>query len=157
MNKQLWMKCIVGFVICLTSVLSYANSIEGYWRSIDDRTGEQLTIIEIRKASDNTYRGKIVHIFPSAQGVVTTHCMNCPPPYTGKPRLGLDVLTGLVEDPNRPNNFINGKILESKTGKTYKGKARLSPDNKRLFMRGYVGISALGRTVVWIRTDSANP
>ncbi|MEK5746021.1 DUF2147 domain-containing protein, partial [Acinetobacter variabilis] len=24
-------------------------------------------------------------------------------------------------------------------------------------MRGYMGISALGRTQVWIRTDSANP
>ncbi|OEY95463.1 signal peptidase [Acinetobacter proteolyticus] len=157
MNNRIWMQCIIGLIACFSCILTYASSIEGYWRSIDDRTGEQLTIIEIRKAPDNTYRGKIVYIYPNAQGVVVTHCTNCPAPYTGKPRMGLDVLTGLIEDPHKPNNFINGRIVESKTGKVYKGKARLTADGKRLHMRGYVGISALGRTVVWIRTDSANP
>ncbi|GMA12921.1 hypothetical protein GCM10025882_33460 [Acinetobacter gyllenbergii] len=48
-------------------------------------------------------------------------------------------------------------IIKSKTGKVYKSKARLTADAKQLHMRDYVGISALGRTVVWIRTDSANP
>ena len=115
-----------------------------------------MTIIEIRKAPDNTYRGKIVYIYPNAQGAIVTHCVNCPPPYTGKARLGLEVLTGLVEDLKRPNNFINGLIVESKTGKVYKGKVRLNADGKHLNMRGYVGISALGRTAVWIRTDNAN-
>ena len=38
-----------------------------------------------------------------------------------------------------------------------KGKAQLSADGKRMRMRGYMGVSALGRTVVWLRTDSANP
>ena len=157
MNNRIWIQTVVGVMMCLGSIFTYADSIEGYWRSIDDRTGEQLTIIEIRKAPDNTYRGKIVYIYPNAQGVVVTHCVNCQPPYTGKPRLGLEVLTGLIEDPKKPDNFINGRIVESKTGKVYKGKARLTADGKRLHMRGYVGISALGRTVVWIRKDSANP
>ncbi|EOR09022.1 DUF2147 domain-containing protein [Acinetobacter genomosp. 15BJ] len=157
MNNRIWIQTVVGVMMCLSSIFTYADSIEGYWRSIDDRTGEQLTIIEIRKAPDNTYRGKIVYIYPNAQGVVVTHCVNCPAPYTGKPRLGLEVLTGLIEDPKKPDNFINGRIVESKTGKVYKGKARLTADGKRLHMRGYVGISALGRTVVWIRKDSANP
>ncbi|NIE97089.1 DUF2147 domain-containing protein [Acinetobacter sp. Tr-809] len=157
MNNRIWIQSVIGIMMCLSSIFTYADPIEGYWRSIDDRTGEQLTIIEIRKAPDNTYRGKIVYIYPNAQGVVVTHCVNCPPPYTGKPRLGLEVLTGLVEDPKKPDSFINGRIVESKTGKVYKGKARLTADGKRLHMRGYVGISALGRTVVWIRKDSANP
>ena len=108
-------------------------------------------------AKHSLMNGKIVYIYPNAQGAIVTHCVNCPPPYTGKPRLGLEVLTGLVEDPNKANSFINGRILESKTGKVYKGKARLNADGKHLNMRGYVGISALGRNTVWIRTDSANP
>ena len=151
------LKCSIALIACFTSILSDVSTIEGYWRSIDDRTGEQLTIIEIKKAADNTYRGKIVYINPNAQGAIVTHCVNCPPPYTGKPRLGLEVLTGLVEDPNKANSFINGRILESKTGKVYKGKARLNADGKHLNMRGYVGISALGRNTVWICSDSANP
>ena len=38
-----------------------------------------------------------------------------------------------------------------------KGKAQLSADGKRMRMRGYMGISALGRTQLWIRTEHANP
>ena len=71
--------------------------------------------------------------------------------------MGLEVLTGLVEDPKRPNNYIDGDILESKTAKTYKDKATVTADGKRMRLRGYVGVSALGRTQVWIRTDNANP
>ncbi|ENU37138.1 hypothetical protein F970_00475 [Acinetobacter sp. CIP 102082] len=59
--------------------------------------------------------------------------------------MGLEVLTGLVEDPKRPNNYIDGDILESKTGKTYKGKARLSPDGKRLFIHWSVKPRGLAR------------
>ena len=43
------------------------------------------------------------------------------------------------------------------SGRVYKGKALVTSDGKRLRMRGYMGISALGRTVVWIRTDKATP
>ena len=40
-----------------------------------------------------------------------------------------------------------------------KGKAQLSADGKRMRMRmrGYMGISVLGRTQVWLRTEHANP
>ncbi|MEF9957147.1 MAG: DUF2147 domain-containing protein, partial [Acinetobacter sp.] len=134
-----------------------AATIEGYWRSINERTGEQLSIIEIRKNADKTFTGKIVYTYPSGQGKLITHCVNCPAPYTGKPRLGLPILTQVIEDPDRPNHYINGRVLDSLTGKTYKGKARISTDGKRLTLRGYVGVSLLGRSVVWIRTNSANP
>ena len=33
--------------------------------------------------------------------------------------MGFEVLTGLLEDPKRPNNYIDGDILESKTAKTF--------------------------------------
>ena len=32
-------------------------------------------------------------------------------------------------------------------------KAKLSPNGKRLNLRGYVGISALGRSQTWIKND----
>jgi hypothetical protein len=100
---------------------------------------------------------EFAYTYPSAQGKLVTHCVNCPAPFTGKPRLGLPILTNVIEDPDRSNHYINGRVLDSLTGKTYKGKARISADGKRLTLRGYVGVSLLGRSVVWIRTDSANP
>ena len=148
---------MLGVVVGLSSLMTYAASIEGYWRSINERTGEQLSIIEIRKNADNTFTGKIVYTYPSAQGKLITHCVNCPAPYTGKPRLGLPILTQVVEDPNRPNHYINGRMIDSLSGKTYKGKARISEDGKRLTLRGYIGASLLGRSLVWIRANGPTP
>lgn len=158
MHSRWFMKGMMGLLISLITVMSYAASIEGYWISIDDRSGEKLSIIEIKKASDNTYRGKTVYLFPNAAGgAIEQNCVKCPPPYTNKPRLGLEFLTGMVDDPKHPNQYINGTLLEPRSGKIYKGKARLSADGKRLHLRGYMGVSLLGRSVVWLRTDGAKP
>ena len=40
MNNQILLKYSIALIACFTSILSYASSIEGYWRSIDDRTDE---------------------------------------------------------------------------------------------------------------------
>ncbi|QIO09725.1 DUF2147 domain-containing protein [Acinetobacter lanii] len=132
----------------LTSVV-YAQDITGTWRQIDDQTGTSKALIEIRKESNNSYTGKIVKITPLPGYTPKEKCVNCPPPYTEKPILGLDVLKGLKHD--KENNFTGGKILDPLSGKIYAMKAKLSPNGKRLQMRGYIGVSALGRSQTWIR------
>ncbi|MFO1415817.1 MAG: DUF2147 domain-containing protein [Acinetobacter sp.] len=135
---------------------SFCSLYRGYWKSIDDRTGEQLSIVEIRKGADGTFRGKILYRYPVPGGVALTHCTKCPPPYTNQPIVGLE-FSGFKEDPDKRNAYVDGKVLEPKGGKIYKGKATVTADGKRMRLRGYVGVSALGRTQVWIRTDNANP
>ena len=48
-------------------------------------------------------------------------------------------------------------MIDSLSGKTYKGKARISEDGKRLTLRGYIGVSLLGRSLVWIRANGPTP
>ncbi|QUY35551.1 DUF2147 domain-containing protein [Acinetobacter junii] len=157
MQKNSFMKGLMGMSLALCSLMTFAATPEGFWKSIDDRTGEQLSIIEVKKKPDNTYTGTIVYRYPVPGGAVLTNCVKCPEPFKNKPILGLQIAWGLKEDPKKPNQYIDGRVLEPKTGNIYKGKAQLSADGKRMRMRGYMGISALGRTQVWIRTDSANP
>ena len=157
MLNRVFMKGFLGLSITFTSLMTYAASIEGYWKSIDDRTGEQLSIVEIRKGADGRYHGKIAYRYPVPGGAALINCTKCPPPYTNQPLLGLEIFSGFKEDPNKRNAYVDGKILEAKSGKIYKAKATVTADGKRLRLRGYVGISALGRTQVWIRTDNANP
>ena len=157
MQKKSIRKGILGLVLSLASVTAFSATIEGFWHSIDDRTGEKLSIVEIRKGADGTFRGKILYRYPVPGGVALTHCTKCPPPYTNQPIVGLEFFSGFKEDPDKRNAYVDGKVLEAKSGKIYKGKANLSADGKRLRLRGYVGVSALGRTQVWIRTDNANP
>jgi uncharacterized protein (DUF2147 family) len=51
------------------------------------------------------------------------------------------------------NSYENSSILDTKTGKTYSFNATLSPDGKKLSGRGYIGISALGRSQTWYRIN----
>ena len=157
MLNRVFMKGFLGLSITFTSLMTYAASIEGYWKSIDDRTGEQQSIVEIRKGADGRYHGKIAYRYPVPGGAALINCTKCPPPYTNQPIVGLEFFSGFKEDPDKRNAYVDGKVLEPKSGKIYKGKATVTADGKRMRLRGYVGVSALGRTQVWIRTDNANP
>lgn len=157
MSNHVFMKGIIGLSIAFLTATASAASIEGYWKSIEERTGEQLSIVEIRKGDDGRFNGKIVYRYPNAHGIALTNCTKCPAPHTNKPLLGLEILSGFRQDPNNSNAYIDGTVLEATSGRIYKGKGVVSGEGKRLRMRGYMGVSVLGRTVVWIRTNSANP
>lgn len=158
MFKKLLMKGIVCLFVMFASLTAFAASIEGYWRVISDRSSEQTAIVEIRKAQDGTYKGKTVYIYPNLRGGTRSeYCINCPAPYTNKPRLGLEFMTNLIQDPKNPNSYEKGEFLDPTSGRIYSGKLRLNEDGKRLKVRGYIGVSVLGRSAVWIRTDSPTP
>ena len=60
---------------------------------------------------------------------------------------------GLEADPKKENNYKDAQVLDPLSGKIYKGKVKVSEDGRRLTMRGYVGISALGRSQTWVREN----
>lgn len=158
MNIRILGGILLGAVMMLGGVVAHAASLEGYWRTIDDKTGQQVSIVEIKKKADDTYGVTVVYRYPQLGSThVLANCVKCPEPFKNKPILGLEIAWGIKENPKEPNEFIGGRILEPKTGNIYKGKASLSADGKRVRMRGYVGVSALGRSQVWIRTDRAAP
>ena len=147
MTKQL----IGAFLLSAVSSFSFAEDIIGLWQSIDDKTGAPKALVEIRKEADNTYAGKVVKLTPRAGYTPKETCVDCPPPYTNKPIIGLDVVTGLKSTDGL--NYTSGRILDPNTGKLYSMKAKLSSNGKRLHLRGYLGISALGRNQIWIRAE----
>ncbi|MEB3754546.1 DUF2147 domain-containing protein [Acinetobacter sp. MD2(2019)] len=127
----------------------YAADIQGVWKNIDDKTGSAKALIQISQTASGVYSGKIVKITPRPDYTPKETCVNCPAPFTNKPILGLEIIQNLQDVGN--NSFDYGKVLDPLTGKIYTVKARLSPNGKILFLRGYLGISALGRSQTWIR------
>lgn len=130
----------------------YAQDLTGIWQQIDDKTGSPKALIEIRKDPHGSFVGKIVKVTPLPGYTPQKICNHCPAPYTNQPILGMDVLTGLkhVED---TNNYEQGRVIDPLTGKIYDAKVRLNTTGKRLTLRGYVGVSALGRSQTWIRQE----
>lgn len=135
------------------SYMAQAADLTGVWRTVDDKTGVIRAHIQMVKQSDGSYKGTLIDDFPAAGETPLLNCIKCPAPYTNKPLIGLQILSGFKEDPENPDNFINGKVLDPRAGKIYSGKAKLSADNRKLRLRGYIGVSVLGRSQTWLRED----
>ena len=145
MKKQI----ISVLFFSVLSSLAFAEDITGLWQTIDDKTGAPKGQVEIRKEANGTFVCKVTKITPRTGYTPKEICVDCPAPYTNKPILGMDVLTGLKQ--GQGSNYVNGRILDPNTGKIYSMKAKLSANGKRLHLRGYVGVSVLGRNQIWIR------
>ena len=133
------------------SQFTFAEDISGLWQSIDDKTGAPKGIVRISKDADGSYMGTVTKVTPRVGYKPKEFCVDCPAPYTNKPMIGLSVIHDLkkVDD----FNFSNGKILDPNSGKIYSLKAKLTPNGKRLILRGYIGVSVLGRSQTWIRME----
>lgn len=66
------------------------------------------------------------------------------------PLLGLVVLKNFVFDGD--DEWEDGKIYDPKNGKTYSCYFKFEGSPNRLKIRGYIGVSLLGRTTYWTRT-----
>ena len=125
--------------------------IEGNWRAIDDKTGFAKAIVKIERLKDGQLIGTIMRIIPRPDYTPKEVCQNCPRPFTNQKILGMTPLWGLRPEDDSGLRYAGGFILDPLSGRIYRSKAKLSNDGRRLTMRGYVGVSVLGRTQTWIR------
>lgn len=65
-----------------------------------------------------------------------------------KPLVGLEILKGFKYKDNK--KWQDGTIYDPENGKTYSCNIEMK-DNNTLNIRGYIGISLLGRTTTWSR------
>ena len=133
-------------VLVFCSMGVHAQKVTGKWNTIDDETGEARSIVEIYNRDGKIY-GKIIEIMDKEKKDVK--CTECPGADKGKPLQGLEIIKGLEKD---DDEWSDGKILDPVSGKLYKCYIALENPNK-LKVRGYVGISLLGRTQYWTRVQ----
>lgn len=133
---------LIFSVFYIQSVM--AAGIEGRWITIDDKTGKKRSVVNLTIEGDRL-SGTVVEIFkqPGDTGV----CEKCPGPFKGKPIVGLRIMWGLK--PNGANAWGGGKILDPKTGTIY--DVKITSNGDKLEVRGFVGVSMLGRTQQWVR------
>jgi len=142
----------VHFLFLSFHAVALAQDLEsitpvGFWKTIDDVTGEPKAIVEIQDI-DGSFKGIIRKTF-SKPGDKST-CELCPGDKKDKPIVDMEILWGLKKD---GNEYVGGEILDPKNGKTYKAKLELIEQGKKLKVRGFIGFSLIGRTQVWHRAD----
>ncbi|MGO4773759.1 DUF2147 domain-containing protein [Flavobacterium sp. W22_SRS_FK3] len=140
-----WMLAIGVFFLTLNTI--QAQSVIGKWKTIDDETAEAKSIVEIYEKSGKIY-GKVVDILRADHK--KDICSKCEGSEKDKPILGMIIINGLKKDGSEYNG---GTILDPTTGKKYKCYIELDSADK-LKLRGYIGISIMGRTQYWTRVKN---
>ncbi|MEL1254702.1 DUF2147 domain-containing protein [Flavobacterium sp. DGU38] len=140
-----WMLTIGVFFLILSSV--QAQGVVGKWKTIDDETGEVKSIVEVYEKSGKIY-AKVVDILRADHKKDV--CKKCEGAEKNKPILGMVIMNGLKKDGDEYNG---GTILDPTNGKKYKCYITLESADK-LKLRGYVGISLVGRTQYWTRVKN---
>jgi uncharacterized protein (DUF2147 family) len=123
-----------------------SDAILGYWFN-----AEKDAVIEITKV-DGKFDGQVIWLKNplNDKGKPKTDVENPDPKLKSRPRWGLVVLTNLAYKSG--SKYEKGKIYDPKSGKTYSCQAELA--NKNLLkLRGYIGVSLIGRTSEWVRTE----
>ena len=139
-------KILLVFAFLFTVMTVSAQSVIGKWKTFDDKTGDAKSIVEITEKDGKIY-GKIIEILNPEKK--NDRCTDCPDSDKDKPLKGLIIIKGLKKD---GKEYSDGKILDPVSGKLYKCTISLDGKNK-LKVRGYVGISAFGRTQTWSRVE----
>jgi uncharacterized protein (DUF2147 family) len=119
----------------------------GTWKTIDDNTGKPRGLVEIIE-KNGVYSGRLVKTFVESDGKPRV-CDKCTDARKDQPVIGMTILSGLRKTGD--NEWGGGEILDPENGKVYKSKMSLADDGSKLSVRGFIGISLIGRTQTWER------
>src|ERR1017187_8244800 len=120
----------------------------GLWKTIDDNTGSARAIVRIYE-QDGKLFGRIERSFtPGAENRV---CGLCKDERKDQPIIGLIIIRNIR---SKDGEYACGDILDPDTGTLYRCKFHLDQNGSRLIVRGYIGISLLGRSQTWQRQNS---
>ena len=136
-------RCALFFFLLVFSTAFAQKSIVGLWKTIDDESGRAISVVEIYESKGKIY-GRVAELLVPSDRNKT--CTKCDGPDKDKPVMGLVVIKGLTKE----GGVYKGKILDPKHGRIYQCTVQLESKDK-LKVRGFVGISLLGRTQYWHR------
>jgi uncharacterized protein (DUF2147 family) len=121
-----------------------AGSPVGAWKTVDDKSGQIKSTVEIYEEGGKVF-GKIVSLTEpnDMQGQPKT-CKACTGADKDKPIIGLVIIRDLTAS---GNSYKGGTIMDPEDGKVY--KAEIWVDGDKLKVRGYLGV--FYKTQTWLK------
>ncbi len=127
------------------SASAQVDKIVGKWKTIDDKDGSEKSIVNIFKASNGKYYGKVEKLFKEPN----KKCTECEGENKDKPVLGMTVLNNMVE---KDGTLTGGTIIDPANGKVYKCNVSLDTNTGKLKVRGSLDKrGVIGRTQHWVK------
>lgn len=141
------MKNIFTVIIFLVGTFSALNAqtVFGKWENLNEE-GKVNSIIKVYEKEGKVY-GRIDRILKEEDR--DRVCTKCEGELKNEPVEGMEIMKGLVKD---GEEYVDGTIVDPKSGKEYKCKIWLDEENENLLnIRGYISLFYQTRT--WQRAE----
>jgi uncharacterized protein (DUF2147 family) len=155
------MRAVFVFLLVLRAGLCFADPVEGYWLSVDERTGKVTAGWEIYEEEGKLY-GKVVS---TAEHPADVKARLCRESYRGFPVpgkvnemlvVGTPWIFGLSRE--REGKWSNGHVIDPTDGNMYHCKITYRPADGKKFtvetleFRGEIGLG-IGRSQFWRKSS----
>jgi uncharacterized protein (DUF2147 family) len=148
--KRAWVSMTIACAVVAGATPALADSPEmpvGVWQTVDDHTHQPTALVRITQNGDGTLSGKIVRGL-GKNNSPERRCTECTDGRKDQKIEGMTIVDGMKQD---GDEWSGGKILDPVNGKEYRCKMHLESAGQKLEVRGYIGISLLGRSQIWTR------
>jgi uncharacterized protein (DUF2147 family) len=149
-GKSFKQAAIAGVLLAgAATAFAQADTPVGTWQTIDDHTGQPKALVQITQDASGSLSGKVVKgLGPNDQA--DRRCTACTDARKDQPILGMTIISDMKKD---GENWDGGQILDPENGKLYKCKMHVEDGGQKLVVRGYIGVSLLGRSQTWVRQN----
>ncbi len=138
------LKILGVLTFSLHAISGNSQDIVGKWKTIDDDSGEEKSVVEIYERGGNFF-GKVIKLFVEPGEDQDPICDKCEDHRKGEKIIGMEIFTDMKFD--KEDKEYHGEVLDPESGNIYDCTLWVDRDGN-LKVRGY--LLFFYRTQTWL-------